>query len=128
MPFNLFRRGTVEVSIPLTEDWRTDVDSSVIAYRSGNVVTVAAWRLAVKAGVVPRNEDPSSPISVTVPAFTLPPGYKPAGLTQEYTRDSRGRNVALNYNGAVLVTDPAASVSHHSFTFVTLDPMPTGGA
>lgn len=117
MPFNIFRRGTIEVPIPLTEDWRTDVGSSVIAYRSGNVVTVAAWRLAVVEGV-----------TGAVLAYELPPGLRPAGLMQDYKRDSRGKDVTLTYDGKVTIQDPAAPVAHHSFTFVTLDPMPTGGA
>lgn len=105
--------GTSEVhqqTIPLTADWRTDVSSQVTAYRTGNVVTVAAWRLAAVEGA-----------TGDVDAFTLPPGYRPAGLTQQYTRDSRGREVSLSYSGRVSVTDPLTIVSHFSFTFVTLD-------
>lgn len=117
MAFQLFRRAAASVALPLTSDWRTDVDSSVVAYRSGDVVTVAAWRLAAVEGA-----------TGAVLAYQLPIGYRPAGLTQSYVRDSRGKDVALGYNGGVTVTNPATIVAHHSFTFVTLDPMPTGGA
>lgn len=106
--------STATATVPLTDQWRTDVDSSVIAYRSGNVVTVAAWRLAA-----------SSQVAESVLAYTLPLGYRPAGLMQEYARDSRGKDVALGYNGVVTITAPATIVAHHSFTFVTLDPMPS---
>lgn len=116
MAFQLFRRAAASVAVPLTEDWRTDVDSSVIAYRSGDVVTVAAWRLAAIDGT-----------SGEVTAYALPLGFRPAGLTQTYTTDSRGQKVALSYTGNVRVTAPTTMVAHHSFTFVTLDPMPTGG-
>ena len=117
MAFKLLRRSTAQVTIPLTEQWRTDVDSSVVAYRSGNVVTVAAWRLAAVEGA-----------SGAVPAYSLPLGFRPAGLTQGYAKDSRGKDVALWYTGNATITNPATIVAHHSFTFVTLDPMPAGGA
>lgn len=103
-----------QTDIPLTTDWRTDVQTEVKAYRNGNVVTVAAWRLATKVAM-----------TGDVTAYTLPPGYRPAGLTQQYIRDGRDAKVALLYTGQVVVTNPATSVAHHSFTFVTLDPPPT---
>lgn len=117
MPFNIFRRGTIEVPIPLTEDWRTDVQTDVKAYRSGNVVSVVAWRLAANAGA-----------TGTVDAYMLPPGFRPPPLYTDRTTDSRGALVALSNTNTVAITDPSGSVSHHSWTFVTLDPMPTGGA
>lgn len=109
--------STATSVVPLNENWRTDVDSSVIAYRAGDVVTVAAWRLAAIAG-----------LTGSVLAYSLPLGYRPAGLVQDYTRDSRDIKVALSYNGDVTITNPATIVAHHSFTFVTLDPMPKGVA
>lgn len=99
MPW-LKKSSTATAAIPLTDQWHTTVGSSVVAYRSGDVV----------------------------PAYTLPLGYRPAGLMQDYGKDSRGRDVTLNYNDQVAVLSPSASVSHHSFTFVTLDPMPKGVA
>lgn len=115
--WELFKRGTIEVPIPLTADWRTDVQTDVKAYRSGDVVTVVAWRLAVNAGV-----------TGSVDAYTLPPGFRPPPLFTDRTTDSRGAAVALGVSGTVQVTNPATAVSHHSFTFVTRDAMPTGGA
>lgn len=103
-----------QADIPLTADWRTDVSSDVTAYRTGNVVTVAAWRLVAVEGVTGE-----------VLAFTLPIGYRPAGLTQQYTRDSRGKDVSLSYNGLARVTNPATIVAHFSLTFVTTDPVPS---
>ena len=105
---------TWEVDIPLTGDWRTDLQTEVKAHRSGNVVTVAAWRLAVNSGV-----------TGAVIAYTLPPGYRPIGLTQQYIKDQRGADVVMNYTGQVTITNPSGSVSHHSFTFVTGDAPPT---
>jgi len=106
--------GTIwEVDIPLTADWRTDLQSEVKAHRSGNVVTVAAWRLSAIEGA-----------TGSVLAYTLPPGWRPVGLVQEYSRDSRGKDVTLNYNGKVTILNPGGSVAHHSFTFVTGDAPP----
>lgn len=116
MPWLKKTRTTAQTAVLLTEQWRTDVSTDVTAYRTGNVVTVAAWRLAVVGGV-----------TGSVTAYTLPSGYRPAGLTQQYTRDSRGFEVSLSYNGEARITNPPTIVAHHSFTFVTLDPMPTGG-
>lgn len=107
-------REVYTADIPLTGDWRSDIGSEVTAYRSGNVVTVASWRLGVIEGTTGE-----------VAAYTLPPGYRPAGLTQQYTRDSRGADVALTYDGTATLTDPSGLVAHHSFTFVTLDPPPS---
>ena len=107
--------GTIwEVDIPLTADWRTDLQSVVKAYRSGNVVTVAAWRLSAIEGA-----------TGSVLAYTLPPGYRPIGLTQQYIKDQRGADVVMNYTGRVVITNPDSRVSHHSFTFVTGDAPPT---
>lgn len=102
-----------QAAIPLAADWRTDVQTVVKAYRSGNVVTVAAWRLAVNSGV-----------TGSVIAYTLPPGYRPIGLTQQYIKDHRGADVVVNYTGQVSITNPSVSVSHHSFTFITGDTPP----
>ena len=107
--------GTVwEVDIPLTDDWRTDMQSDVTAYRSGNVVTVAAWRLVANSGV-----------TGAVLAYTIPPGYRPIGFTRQYIKDQRGRDVFLDHSGRVTITDPADSVTAHSFTFITGDTPPT---
>lgn len=102
-----------QADIPTAAGWRTDVQTEVKAYRSGNVVTVAAWRLASDASDAGE-----------VLAYTLPLGYRPAGLTQQYVHDSRGAEVSLLYTGEVHITNPPAAVAHHSFTFVTLDPLP----
>lgn len=117
MPWLKKTQNTATATIPLTEQWRSDVDSSVIAYRSGDVVTVAAWRLAAIEGA-----------TGSVSAYSLPMGFRPAGLAQGYSRDSRGKDVALGYTGNATITNPATIVANHSFTFVTLDPMPKGGA
>lgn len=101
------------VDIPLTADWRTDVSSEVTAYRSGNVVTVVAWRLAALAGV-----------TGTTTAYTLPPGYRPPPILRDETETVNGRPVVLTSQYRAQVTDPTSSVDHHSFTFVTLDPPP----
>ena len=79
-------------------------------------MTVAAWRLAVLADIVGE-----------VIAYELPHGYCPPPGFVDDTRDSRGARVYLSNNNRVAITDPSRSVSHHSFTFVTLDPMPAGG-
>ena len=105
---------TWEVDIPLTADWRTDVSSEVTAYRTGNVVTVSAWRLAVNSGVTGE-----------VIAYSLPTGYQMPPLTNIYgIEDSRGGTVNV-IGSSVRILNPSTSVSHHSFTFVTLDPSPT---
>lgn len=113
---------TATTSIPLTEQWRTDVQSEVTAYRSGDVVTVTAWRLGVKDGVVPIGST-----TTQVAAYSLPPGFRPVPLLVDRTTDSRGAGVYLG-TSTVTITSPSGAVSHHSFTFVTVDPMPTGGA
>lgn len=118
MPWLKKRPAVATAKVPLTDQWRTDVDSSVIAYRSGDVVTVAAWRLS----------HPDGDGAGSVPAYALPLGWRPAGLMQDYAKDSRGKDVTLNYNGQVTILNPSGPVAHHSFTFITLDPMPTGGA
>lgn len=100
-------------TIPLTDSWNTTVDSEVTAYRSGNVVTVTAWRLAVNEGVTGEVE-----------AYSLPAGYRPVPLFVDQTIDSRGAAVYLG-NSTVTITDPPEPVSHHSFTFITADPPPT---
>lgn len=102
------------VDVPLTDQWRTDVSSEVTAYRSGNVVTVSSWRLAVNAGV-------TGPVI----AYTLPAGYRPIGLTQQYIKDGRGADTVMNYTGQVTITNPSSSVTHHSFTFITGDAQPS---
>lgn len=110
----IITRAPWQATIPLTASWRTDVQTEVKAYRSGNVVTVAAWRLAVNTGV-----------TGSVIAYTLPPGYRPIGLTQQYIKDQRGADVVMNYTGQVTITNPSGSVTHHSFTFITGDAPPT---
>ena len=104
---------TWEVDIPLTADWATDVGGEVRAYRTGNSVTVSAWRLGAVAGV-----------TGAVAAYSLPPGYRPPPRYAAVTNDSRGNRVYLDVN-TVTVTNPSGPVAHHSFTFVTLDPPPT---
>ena len=89
--------GVVQTTVPLTEDWRTDVQSEVTAYRSGNVVTVVAWRLAAVAGVT----------GVTT-AYTLPPGYRPPPTLRDETETVNGRPVILTSQYRVQVTDPTA--------------------
>ena len=103
-------RAPWQATIPLAPSWRTDMQSEVKAYRSGNVVTVAAWRLSAIEGA-----------TGSVLAYTLPPGWRPVGFVQEYSRDSRGKDVTLNYNGQVTILNPGGSVAHHSFTFITGD-------
>lgn len=116
MPWLKKTRTTAQTAVPITEQWGTNLDSSVIAYRAGNVVTVVAWRLGVL-------ED----VAGEVLAYELPLGWRPVPLLVDRSIDSRGALMQLS-GGAVRITNPSRSVSHHSFTFVTLDPMPTGGA
>lgn len=113
MPWLKKTQNTATATIPLTDQWRSDVDSSVIAYRSGNVVTVVAWRLSVLSGTTGE-----------VAAYSLPLGYRPPSLFTAYTSDSRGAAVRVGTSNTVAVTNPSASVSNHSITFVTTDPMP----
>ena len=104
---------TWEVAIPLTADWHPGVSSQVTAYRTGNVVTVAAWRLSVNSGV-----------TGDVIAYSLPPGYRMPPVTNLYgMEDSRGAALSVVSN-TVRIVAPSTSVSHHSFTFITLDPPP----
>lgn len=109
--------GVVQTTIPLTADWRTDIQTEVTAHRTGNVVTVIGWRLGAVEGV-----------SGDVVAYSLPPGFRPPSTFRDETRDTNGLTVKLTSQYRVIVTNPTTSVAHHSFTFVTLDPMPTGGA
>lgn len=106
--------GVTSIDIPTTADWQTGVQTEVKAYRSGNVVTVSAWRLAVNSGV-----------TGDVIAYSLPTGYRTPPLTNIYgLKDSRGATVNAS-SDTVRVLNPSGSVAHHSFTFVTLDPPPT---
>lgn len=110
--------GTPEVhqqAIPLTDDWRTDVSSEVIAYRTGNVVTVVAWRLGSAEGVVPDGDT-----TTEVVAYSLPTGFRTFPRFTSITEDSRGSRAYLSGN-TVAITAPSSSVSHHSFTFITPD-------
>ena len=109
-----FEQGVTSIDIPTTADWQTGVQTEVKAYRSGNVVTVSAWRLAVNSGV-----------TGDVIAYSLPTGYRTPPLTNIYgLKDSRGATVNAS-SDTVRVLNPSGSVAHHSFTFVTLDPPPT---
>ncbi|MGP4975854.1 hypothetical protein [Brachybacterium tyrofermentans] len=104
-------QAVASIGIPLTADWKTDVQTVVEAYRSGNVVTIMAWRLAVSSGV-----------TGDVVAYTVPPGYRPAAFFVDQTLDSRDKTVKISASNQVIITDPSGSVSHHSFTYITLDP------
>lgn len=116
MPWLKKASTTATANIPLAEQWNSTVGSSVTAYRSGNVVSVVAWRLSVLSGTTGE-----------VAAYSLPLGYRPPPLFTAYTSDSRGAAVRVGTSNTVTVTNPSVSVSNHSITFVTTDPMPTGG-
>ena len=105
--------ATASVKITPTADWQADVQTDITAMRSGNVVTIAAWRLAVNTGV-----------TGDVVAYVIPEGYRPPSLFVDDTEDSRGANVVLGADNTVTITDPSGSVSHHSFTYITNDPFP----
>lgn len=122
MPWLKKRPAAATTPIPLTDQWKTNVLSEVTAHRSGNVVTVTAWRLGVLDGVVPTGST-----TTEVVAYSLPLGFRTVPLFVDITTDSRGAKVYLGGN-TVTITSPSGAVSHHSFTFVTLDPMPVGGA
>ena len=109
------RAPEAQTTIPLAEGWRDDLDGEVTAYRSGNVVSVAAWRLAATDAAQSERF-----------AYELPLGYKPAPFLTDRTWDSRGAVIYMANGGVVTAINPSASVSHHSFTFITNDPMPTG--
>lgn len=108
--------ATTVATITPAADWQTTVQTDIKAYRSGSVVTIAAWRLAANTGV-----------TGDTAAYTIPEGYRPPNLYVDDTEDTRGANVILSGN-AVRVTNPSTSVSHHSWTYVTTDPMPGGTA
>lgn len=105
--------GTADVSIQAMADWRTDVNTSIQAHRSGDVVTVTAWRLAVIDGT-----------TGTVAAYEIPEGFRPPGLYDSSVLDSRGNQARLTSSNIVNVTNPSSAVSHHTFTYVTTDPFP----
>lgn len=85
------------------------------ARRSGNVVMVDVQAIG-------RTEAGTGTESI----LTLPVGFRPAANL--YGTSFRGYRTRCLTGGALSIDAPTSPVDYLSFTFVTTDPMPTGGA